>query len=94
MNMTSEWKILEDIKAELDRAAKWPAFNSAHEGYAILAEEFDELKAHVWRKRRTSGGTRRTVKNRNLEDMRAEAIQVAAMAVKVVQMIDAGRGRV
>lgn len=72
------------IREELMRAAKWPAFNSAHEGYAILAEEVDELWAHV----------KVNQKKRDLDAMRAEAIQVAAMAVKFVQMIDAGRGRV
>lgn len=72
------------IRGELERAAKWPAFNSAHEGYAILAEEVDELWAHV----------KVNQKKRDLDAMRAEAIQVAAMAVTFVQMIDAGRGRV
>ena len=39
--------ILDDVAAELNRALKWPPFNSAHEGYAILAEEVDELWAHA-----------------------------------------------
>ena len=51
---------------------KWPPFNSAHEGYAVLLEEVDELKAHVW--------TNQT--KRDLEGMRKEAIQVAAMAIR------------
>ena len=76
--------ILEAIREELDRASKWPPFNSAHEGYAILAEEVDELWAHV--------KTNQT--KRDLTAMRAEAIQVAAMAIKFVQMIDNKRGRV
>jgi hypothetical protein len=74
----------EDIAAELERAKAWPPFNSAHEGFAIMHEEFDELKAHVWTKQ----------KLRNLAAMRVEAIQVAAMAIKFVEMIDAGWGRV
>lgn len=53
-------------------AAKWPPFNSAHEGFAILLEEVDELKAHVWTKQ----------KNRDIAAMRREAIQVAAMALR------------
>ena len=77
-------EILEDIRGELDRSAKWPPFNSAHEGYAVLLEEVDELKAHVWMNQ----------KKRDLDAMRAEAIQVAAMAIKFVQMIATGRGRV
>ena len=80
----TRYDIWSDIRGELTRAEKWPGFNSAHEGYAILAEEVDELWAHV----------KVNQKKRDLDAMRAEAIQVAAMAVKFVQMIDAGRGRV
>ena len=71
------------IDAELKRAAVYPPFNSAHEGYAILLEEVDELKAHVWTKQ----------KNRNVAAMRKEAVQVAAMAIKFIQMLDATGGR-
>lgn len=73
-----------DIQAELNRAAKYPPFNSAHEGYGVLLEEMDELKEHVWTRQ----------KLRDLAKMRAEAVQVAAMSVKFIQMIDMGRGRV
>ena len=76
--------MLIEVQDELERAAKWPPFNSAHEGYAVMLEEVDELKAHVWTNQ----------KKRDLVAMRAEAIQVAAMACKFVEMIDAGRGRV
>ena len=75
--------IFRAVSEELERASKWPPFNSAHEGYGVLLEEMDELKAHVWMKQ----------KNRDLAAMRAGAIQVAAMAIKFVEMIDAGRGR-
>lgn len=65
--------VLDDVRAEVTRAmAKFPPFNSAHEGWAVLYEEVDEL----WEDVRAKQGDRR------LEDMRAEAIQVAAMAVR------------
>ena len=50
----------------------WPKFNSAHEGFAVLLEEVDELKQHVWTNQ----------KKRNLSAMRKEALQVAAMAMR------------
>jgi hypothetical protein len=63
---------------------KWPPFNSAHEGYAVLLEEVDELKAHVWTNQ----------KRRDLEAMRKEAIQVAAMAIRFIKDIcNEERGR-
>lgn len=73
----------DDVKAELERASKHGHFASAHEGFAVLLEEVDELKAHVWTKQ----------KDRDLVEMRKEVIQVAAMAVKFAQMIDEGRGQ-
>lgn len=51
---------------------KFPPFNSAHEGYAVLLEEVDELWAEV--KRNPCDGAR----------MREEAIQVAAMALAFI----------
>lgn len=63
----------DDAVAELVKAvAAWPSMNSAHEGFGVLMEEFDELKAHVWTNQR----------KRDLPAMRAEAIQVAAMAMR------------
>ncbi len=65
--------LLTEVQAEVMKAlVNWPPFNSAHEGYAVLLEEVDELKEHVWVNQ----------KKRDLEKMRKEAIQVAAIAVR------------
>ena len=66
-------RLLEAIRLELIRARGLHSeFNSAHEGYAVILEELDELKAEVWKKRQ----------ERDRGAMRAEAIQIAAMAVR------------
>lgn len=63
------------VLAELHSAmADHPKWHSAHEGYAVILEELDELKAWVWMKQ----------KNRDLDKMRKEAIQVAATAMRFV----------
>ena len=63
----------EDATIEAGRAMlDWPPFNSAHEGFGVLLEEVDELKRWVWTKQ----------KDRDLVEMRKEAIQVAAMALR------------
>jgi NTP pyrophosphatase (non-canonical NTP hydrolase) len=62
-----------DAMVEVSTASeKWPPFNSAHEGFAVLAEEVGELWAHV----------RTRQSKRDLPAMRKEAIQVAAMALR------------
>jgi len=48
----------------------WPSFNSVHEGYAIILEEMDELWEAIKKK------------PRNILEVRDEAIQVGAMAVR------------
>lgn len=75
---------IDDIKAEYTKAvARFAAFNTAHEGYAVLLEEVDELKAHVWMKQ----GMRLT------HEMRREAVQVAAMALRfITDICDGNRG--
>lgn len=62
-----------EVSHELLRALQQHAkFNSAHEGFAVILEEMDELKTEVWTKQ----------SKRDLKKMRREAIQVAAMAMR------------
>lgn len=68
------------VRDEVSRAQQLgfgPA-RSAHEGYAIILEELDELKAWVWMKQ----------KNRDILKMKKEAIEVAAMAVRFAAECD------
>ena len=62
-----------DALREIRRARLlgWGPYHSAHEGIAVLLEEVDELKTHVWTNQ----------KKRDVQAMRAEAIQVAAVAL-------------
>ena len=60
---------LYEVGMEVRRAeAKFPPFNSAHEGWAVLQEEVDEM----WD----------AIKENDVEHARKEAVQVAAMAVR------------
>jgi hypothetical protein len=68
-------EVLNAIHTEFCRAAKkFPKFNSAHEGYAVLLEEIDELWDEV--KLNHSDQSKRR--------MREEAIQIGAMAMRFV----------
>jgi hypothetical protein len=60
---------LAEVRAEVVRAIeKFPTFNSAHEGYAVIAEELDEL----WDEVKANSPVR----------ARKEAVQVAAMGIR------------
>ena len=85
LNNTDFPNVICDIESELVCArANFPPFNSAHEGYAILAEEVSELWAHVKTKQ----------KERDLDAMKQEAIQVAAMAIRfAMEVCDETTGR-
>ena len=64
-----------EVASEVSQAMnKFPAFHSAHEGWAFLKEEVDELWDEVKKKR----------KIRDHEKLRYEAIQCAAMAIQFV----------
>lgn len=73
---------VQEIYQELERAMRWPPMNSAHEGYAVLAEEVDELWDHV----KVQQG------KRDVPEMVYEAVQVAAMALRFI--VDVGRPEV
>ena len=75
-----ERAILAEVGKELGRARDlgFGLFHSAHEGYAVILEEMDELKAEVWKNQ----------KYREPKKLRDEAIQVAAMAVKFAASLD------
>lgn len=67
-------KVQAEIYAEVKRAVeKFPAFNSAHEGFSVLNEEVDELWDEVRRD--------------DYEKQVKEAIQVGAMAVRFIMDI-------
>ncbi len=69
--------VYEEIYAEVKRARdKHPkAFNSSHEGWAVLYEEVDELWEEV----------RNQTEERSYAKMRMEAVQIAAMAVRFIE---------
>lgn len=75
VNVTMVESIGEEIVSEFISASQaYGSFNNAHEGLAVLWEEFEELKAEVFKKQ----------SQYDLENMRKEAIQVGAMALRFV----------
>jgi NTP pyrophosphatase (non-canonical NTP hydrolase) len=66
----------ERVAEELKRARDGhEPIHSAHEGYAVILEELDEVKEEVWKKR----------KNRDLKKLRDELVQVAATAQRMCE---------
>lgn len=74
-----------DVRKEVEKAVdRYEPMRSAHEGHSILREEVEELWEHV--KRRQGW--------RSIDEMRHEAVQVAAMAIRFIHDIcDGGRGQ-
>lgn len=58
-----------ELRSSMD---KYPLFNSAHEGYAVILEELDELWDEIKKKQPDE------------KRLREEAIQVGAMAMKFI----------
>ncbi len=70
-DVRAAWDLSEEAARELSRAlAKFPSFNSPHEGWAVIKEEMDELWEHV--RDNTGRGPL----------AREEAIQIAAMGLR------------
>ncbi len=71
-----------DAEDELASARKaFTPFVSAHEGWAVIAEELDELWEQV----------RFPQRDRNRESMRKECVQIAAMAARfAIELCDTG----
>lgn len=68
----SQAQVMDDIEQELYRArVKHPPMASLHEGYAVILEELDEVWDEVKKQ------------ERDLDAVRAELIQVAAMAARM-----------
>jgi hypothetical protein len=68
-----EFQILTKVYQELKQAnTKHPLFISPHHGYAVILEEFDELWDEIKKKQPDK------------DRLVAEAVQVAAMAVKFI----------
>lgn len=66
---------MQEVREELLIAVqKFPPMHSAHEGFAVIHEEFDELKAEIWK----------NPERRDIEAMHAEAVQLAAMCVRLM----------
>lgn len=74
-----------DMIKEIVRARKQHGpMASAHEGYAVMLEEMDEFKDHVWMKQ----------KNRDHVAMRKELIQLGAMVIAmIVEVVEADNRR-
>jgi NTP pyrophosphatase (non-canonical NTP hydrolase) len=68
-------KFFEDVAREAVTAeVKYGSFTSAHEGYGVLAEEVAELLA--------------AIRSNKLFSIQEEAIQVAAVALRIAQSLE------
>jgi chromosome condensin MukBEF complex kleisin-like MukF subunit len=75
-NLDGLEEIYREIRDELKNAtSKFGSFHNAHEAYAVLLEEVDELWDNIKLNQRTENRT---------ELIKEEAIQVAAMAIRLI----------
>jgi len=73
--LDEKWgKLLNDVVNEYESAtSKFGSFNNAHEGYAVLLEEVDELWDNIKLNQKNPERIRK---------IRQEAVQVAVMALR------------
>lgn len=63
--------VFSEVISELRKAQeKHEPMHSAHEGLAVIWEEFEELKHEVWKQRH------------DMQSMRQETLQLAAMTIR------------
>ncbi len=60
------------VEEYISAAGKFPPFYSAHEGWGIIREEYLELEDEIMRK------------DRDIDQMRKEAMHLAAMALRFI----------
>lgn len=66
---------LVDVSLEVERAmGKHAPMHSLHEAYAVILEEMDEFKAHVWMKQ----------SKRDPQEVYTELVHIAAMCARCV----------
>ncbi len=81
---------LEQIAKEHEKAKKFPPFASLHEGYAVLKEEVEEFWYEV---KLTKYDDSHEALER-LERTEKELIQIAAMAVKNLQLVETMKAKI
>jgi len=71
--------IIEEIETEFEETVReFPAFNSEHEGLAVIREKYKGLENEIFHSERFGARAR----------MRDDAVQLAVMAAKLVRFID------
>ncbi|MBP9886971.1 MAG: hypothetical protein KBF93_11790 [Leptospiraceae bacterium] len=79
-----------EIAKELEKAKKYPPFSSLHEGYAVLKEEVEEF----WDLVKGYKYNESWEESEDLKKIEKELIQIAAMAVKNLQLVDSMKAKI
>ena len=86
-----------EIEIEIEKAKKFPPFASLHEGYAVLKEEVEEFWDSVKSYKYCNDFKENEIQDAQLELLshsEKELIQIAAMAVKNLQLVDSMRAKI
>lgn len=80
MRIMTKWHLIDSlyslIVGEMEYAvANFGSFHNAHEGYAVLLEEVDELWDEIKKNQNTPD---------RLKNIKKEALQVATMAIRLI----------